>query len=112
MDADEEDRRIEGTERRSHERQTEVILQGESQHRQTDRHRQVYVNTPLPELLLGEQFFCLVACRDSFIQGKICLAKVGLGGSEEEEDVEEEELDDLLGPDLVPEEAPALPPGC
>lgn len=45
------------------------------------------------------------------------MAKVGLGGSEEEEDdveddVEEEELDDLLGPDLVTEEAPALPPGC
>lgn len=47
----------------------------------------------------------------------MCFAKVGLGGSEEEEDdveddVEEEELDDLLGPDLVTEEAPALPPGC
>lgn len=70
----------------------------------------------LPELLLGEQFFCLVVCRHSFIQGKICLARVGLGGSEEEadveEDVEEEELDDLLGPDLETEEAPALPPGC
>lgn len=71
----------------------------------------------MPELLLGEQFFCLVACRLSFIQGKICLARVGLGGSEEEEDdveddMEEEELDDLLGPDLETEEAPALPPGC
>lgn len=77
-----------------------------------DRNRS---NTPLPELLLGEQVFCLVVCRHSFIQGKICLAKVGLGGSEEEEDdvdddMEEEEVDDLLEPDLV--EAPALPPGC
>lgn len=26
-------------------------------------------HTPLPELLLGEQFFCLVVCRHSFIQG-------------------------------------------
>lgn len=74
-------------------------------------------HTPLPELLLGELFFCLVACRHSFIQGKICLDMVGLGGSEEEEedveeDVEEEELDGLLGPDLVSEEPPALPPGC
>lgn len=45
------------------------------------------------------------------------MAKVGLGGSEDEEgdvedDVEEEELDDLLGADLETEEAPALPPGC
>lgn len=67
-------------------------------------------------LLLGEQFFCLVVCLHSFIQGKICLAKAGLGGSEEEEDVEEdveeEELEDLLGPDLVTVEDPALPPGC
>lgn len=74
-------------------------------------------NTPLPELLLGEQFFCLVVCRHSFIQGKICLVKVGLGGSEEEEGdvedvVEEEDVDDLLGADLGTEEAPALPPGC
>lgn len=71
----------------------------------------------MPELLLGEQFFCLVVCRHSFIQGKICLASVGLGGSEEEEeedddDVDEEELDDLLGPDLETVEEPALPPGC
>lgn len=71
----------------------------------------------MPELLLGEQFFCLVVCRHSFIQGKICLAKVGLGGSEEEEedvdeDMEEEELDDLLEPDLETEEVPVLPPGC
>lgn len=79
------------------------------------RQRWVSSNTPLPELLLGEQVFCLVVCRHSFIQGKICLAKVGLGGKEEEddevdEDMEEEEVDDLLEPDL--EEVPALPPGC
>lgn len=90
-----------------------VVLLGRAKAK-TDREK-VYSNTPeLLELLLGEQFFCLVVCRDSFIQGKICLVNVGLGGSEEEEDddVEEEEFDDLLGPDLVPEEAPALPPGC
>lgn len=57
----------------------------------------------------------MVVCRHSFIQGKICLAKVGLGGREEEdddvdEDIEEEEADDLLEPDL--EAVPALPPGC
>ena len=76
----------------------------------------IYCNTPLPELLLGEQFFCLVVCRDSFIQGKICLASVGLGGSEEEDDVEddveEEELDDLLGSDLETADDLVLPPGC
>lgn len=43
------------------------------------------------------------------------MAKVGLGGKEEEEDdvdedIEEEEVDDLLEPDF--EEVPALPPGC
>lgn len=47
----------------------------------------------------------------------ICLARAGLGGSEDEEeeveeDVEEVELEDLLGPVLVTEVAPALPPGC
>lgn len=45
------------------------------------------------------------------------MVSVGLGGSEEElddadEDVEEEEFDDLLGPDLETVEDPALPPGC
>lgn len=45
------------------------------------------------------------------------MARVGLGGSEEDEDdveddVEEEEVDDLLVPDLESEEDPVLPPGC
>lgn len=55
-------------------------------------------HTPLAELALGELFFCLVFCLDSFIQGKICLLRVGL-------------LDRVyvLGADLA---APPLPPGC
>jgi len=76
-------------------------------------------NTPLPEVLLGEPFFCLMACRHSFIHGKMCLATAGLGGSEEDDDDTEDEAeddaeDDLLGPALEAEteEDEAPPPGC
>lgn len=59
-------------------------------------------HTPLAELALGELFFCLVFCLDSFIHGNICLLMVGFGGREDD-------LGVLLA---APPPLPPLLPGC
>lgn len=72
----------------------------------------------LAAVLLGELFFCLVVCLHSFIQGKICLARAGLGGSDEggvadEEVVDDDpEFDELLAGAAFEVTDPAAPPAC